>query len=81
MELKLLKNCILIFANSKRIKFKTVRKKNSLTQAIKKARRDVAISQGAYDGRFAPKVVKNKKKEASKKACRRLDYRQKTEDN
>ena len=30
----------------------------------------MAVSQGAYDGRFAPKVVKNKKKEASKKACR-----------
>jgi len=47
-----------------------VRKKNSLVKAIKKARREIAVLQGAYDGRFAPKVVKNKKKEASKKACR-----------
>jgi hypothetical protein len=50
-----------------------VRKKNSLVKAIKKARREIAVLQGAYDGRFAPKVVKNKKKEASKKACR--DFR------
>jgi hypothetical protein len=50
-----------------------VRKKNSLIKAIKKARREIAVLQGAYDGRFAPKVVKNKKKEASKKACR--DFR------
>jgi hypothetical protein len=47
-----------------------VRKKSSLVKAIKKARREIAVLQGAYDGRFAPKVVKNKKKEASKKACR-----------
>jgi hypothetical protein len=47
-----------------------MRKKNSLVKAIKKARREIAVLQGAYDGRFAPKVVKNKKKEASKKACR-----------
>jgi hypothetical protein len=47
-----------------------LRKKNSLIKAIKKARREIAVLQGAYDGRFAPKVVKNKKKEASKKACR-----------
>lgn len=50
-----------------------MRKKNSLVKAIKKARREIAVLQGAYDGRFAPKVVKNKKKEASKKACR--DFR------
>jgi hypothetical protein len=47
-----------------------VRNKSSLVKAIKKARREIAVLQGAYDGRFAPKVVKNKKKEASKKACR-----------
>jgi len=33
----------------------------------------MAVVQGAYDGRFAPKVVKDKKKEKSKRSCR--DFR------
>jgi hypothetical protein len=49
-----------------------VKNKSSLIKAIKKTRREMAVLHGAYDGRFAPKVVKNKKKEASKKACRRF---------
>lgn len=48
-------------------------KKNSLQKAMKKARRELAVLHGAYDGRFAPKVILNKKKEQNKNACR--DYR------
>ena len=33
--------------------------------------RKSAVEQGAYDGRFAPKVFKDKKKEQNKKACRK----------
>jgi hypothetical protein len=36
-----------------------------------KIKRDLMLKQGAYDGRFKPKIVKNKKKEANKKACRK----------
>lgn len=42
----------------------------SVIKAVKKARREMAVLGGAYDGRFAPKVVLNKKKQASKRACR-----------
>ncbi|MCO5233382.1 MAG: hypothetical protein LC105_06810 [Chitinophagales bacterium] len=45
-------------------------KKHNSIKAVKKARREIAISQGAYDGRFAPIIIKNKKKETSKKSCR-----------
>lgn len=36
-----------------------------------KIKRDLMLDQGVYDGRFKPKIVKNKKKEANKKACRK----------
>ncbi|MCO5231848.1 MAG: hypothetical protein M9958_11925 [Chitinophagales bacterium] len=49
-------------------------KKHSSIKAVKKARREMAIQQGAYDGRFAPKVLKNKKKESSKKSCRTFKW-------
>jgi hypothetical protein len=35
-----------------------------------KIKRDIMLSQGAYDGRFKPRVVKDKKRHASKTACR-----------
>ena len=37
----------------------------------KKISRGLAISQGAYDGRFREKVVVDKKKKNSKKECRK----------
>lgn len=36
----------------------------------KKRVRQERMSQGFYDGRFAPKVVKDKRKHSSKFACR-----------
>ena len=41
----------------------------------RKISRSLALRDGAYDGRFREKVVKDKKKESSKKACRkRVEY-------
>ena len=37
----------------------------------KKIIRNIAISQGAYDGRFRNKIVENKKKKMNKTACRK----------
>ena len=42
--------------------------KNKRARAIQ---RKLALIQGFYDGRFKPKVVKDKKKEASRKQARR----------
>lgn len=50
--------------------FAVMKKKNSLQKAVKKARRELAVFHGAYDGRFAPKIILNKKKEKNKNACR-----------
>ena len=36
--------------------------------------REDARAQGFYDGRFAPKVVKDKRKESTKYACRSYRY-------
>ena len=37
--------------------------------------RNIALSQGAYDGRFQSKVVEDKKKKASRNACKKkIDY-------
>ena len=41
--------------------------KNKRARAIQ---RKLALIQGFYDGRFKPKVVKDKKKEASRKKAR-----------
>ena len=42
--------------------------KNKRARAIQ---RKLALIQGFYDGRFKPRVVKDKKKEASRKKARR----------
>ena len=36
--------------------------------------RKEAVAQGFYDGRFAPKVIKVKRKESKKYACRSYRY-------
>ena len=45
--------------------------KNVLRSMIKGERRKLLVQNGAYDGRFSPKVIKDKKKEADKRNCRR----------
>ena len=41
----------------------------------KKISRDIALKSGAYDGRFRQRVVADKRKVASKTACRKkIDY-------
>jgi hypothetical protein len=39
-----------------------------------KINRQNALDQGYYDGRFRPKVVKDKKKEKSKREARTFKY-------
>lgn len=46
-------------------------KQNTVILNEKRRQRKVAIAEGFYDGRFRPRVVKDKKKESSKRACRR----------
>ena len=36
--------------------------------------RQESVEQGFYDGRFAPKVIKDKRKESIKYACRSYRY-------
>jgi hypothetical protein len=50
---------------------KTKKKKNTFLGVAKNLQRKLAIQQGFYDGRFSPKVVKDKKKEESKRLARR----------
>jgi hypothetical protein len=38
---------------------------------IKGEHRKTLVDNGFYDGRFAPKVIPNKKKKADKEACRK----------
>lgn len=38
---------------------------------INQWKRELQVSQGAYDGRFRAKVVKDKRKELSKTICRK----------
>ena len=45
-------------------------KKNKLNQIQKGARRAKAVEAGAYDGRFGKRVFTDRKKQASKRACR-----------
>jgi len=40
-----------------------------------KIHRDAMLKAGAYDGRFKPKIIKNKKKENIKKSCRNYKYK------
>ena len=52
-----------------------MKKKNEKIVNHKKISRDLAISQGAYDGRYREKEVADKRKKASKEACRKkIDY-------
>jgi hypothetical protein len=47
-------------------------KKYNAIQATKAARRKKAMEEGMYDGRFRSKVIVDKRKESSKKKCRKL---------
>lgn len=42
--------------------------KNFITH--KGAKRNEQVAQGAYDGRYKPRIVQDKKKKANKMACR-----------
>jgi hypothetical protein len=51
-----------------------VKKKTNKKAEIKRARalqRKLALQQGYYDGRYRPRVVKDKKKEADRRKARR----------
>ena len=53
---------------------KNKKEEKSETKSVvnyKKISRDIYLSQGANDGRFTTKVVEDKKKKASRKACRK----------
>ena len=50
---------------------KNKKKKNSSFDVAKNLQRKLAIQQGFYDGRFSQKVVKDKKKEESKRKARK----------
>ncbi len=47
------------------------KKKNRVGNFMKAQNRESAKEQGFYDGRFRPKVVKDKKKQADKDACKK----------
>lgn len=47
------------------------KKKASSFNAAKTLQRKLALQQGYYDGRFKEKIVKDKKKEESKKRARK----------
>lgn len=47
------------------------KKKSSLYHHIESQNRENAKEQGFYDGRFKTKIIRNKKKEASKKLARK----------
>ena len=42
-----------------------------IRQLVKGSIRKRRIDAGAFDGRFAPKVIQDKKKKANKNACRK----------
>lgn len=48
----------------------TKKKKISSLNLAKKLQRKLAMQEGYYDGRFRNKVIKDKKKEANRKASR-----------
>jgi hypothetical protein len=50
---------------------KQKKKKSSSFNAAKNLQRKLAMQQGYYDGRFAEKVVKDRKKEESKRKARK----------
>jgi hypothetical protein len=45
--------------------------KTKINAYVKGKVRERAVAAGAYDGRFAPKVIGNKKKHESKRFCKR----------
>jgi hypothetical protein len=47
------------------------KKKQTALETAKRLQRKLAIQQGFYDGRFKEKIVKDKKKEFSKKMARK----------
>jgi hypothetical protein len=52
------------------------KKKQTAFETAKRLQRKLAMQQGFYDGRFRPKVVKDKKKEEEKKLARKkIDLR------
>jgi hypothetical protein len=44
----------------------------SISKAAKEKQREARKEAGFFDGRFKPKVIKDKKKEAVKFACRKF---------
>lgn len=57
---------------AKKKKWNKKRLKAALETQRKTEHRNDLIEAGAYDGRFAPKSFKDKKKEADKKSCRKF---------
>ncbi|MCC7231789.1 MAG: hypothetical protein IT242_02500 [Bacteroidia bacterium] len=49
------------------------KKKNKPSPAILRLQRKLAVQQGFYDGRFRPKKIKDKKKEARKRWARKKE--------
>jgi len=45
-------------------------KSNKTYQSTKATRRELMKQAGSFDGRFAPKVVQDKRKQSNKRACR-----------
>jgi len=59
-----------------------MKRKNNKKDQVKRARalqRKLAMQQGFYDGRFKPKVVKDKKKEERRRKARRPIRSEETE--
>lgn len=44
--------------------------KKALQNSAKARQRATALQQGAYDGRYRPRLIPNRKKEQDKRACR-----------
>lgn len=49
-----------------------MKKKSKLSSLLKGLERENRKEQGFFDGRFSPKVIKDKKKQQSKDACRKF---------
>jgi len=47
------------------------KKKNSALNVAKRLQRKLAMQQGFYDGRFKEKIIRDKKKEASRRLGRK----------
>lgn len=55
------------------IKYQQIKKMKSIAKAAKEKQREARKEAGFFDGRFKPKVIKDKKKEAVKFACRKFN--------